>query len=70
VDNNRRQFLKILLVGGSTLVVGKVLGPLFSGSVTVMPKKNLSPFHVSDTTGSFSVYDDTGEEILQIDKAS
>lgn len=69
VDNNRRKFLKLILIGGGTFIAGKVLGPLFSKLLEEQSTKNGSTaFQTIDDKTSFSVYDDSGEEILQIDK--
>ncbi len=77
MDKNRRKFLKILLIGGGTLLVGKIMGPLFSksldNSVSITPdssdsKKDSTPFKLAEDEKSLSVYDEAGEEIFQIDK--
>jgi hypothetical protein len=70
VNNNRRKFLKIVLIGGSSFIVGKVLGPLFSDFFDGSTAKN-DPvaFKVVGDKKTFSVYDDTGEEVLQIDNS-
>ena len=77
MDTNRRQFLKIILIGSGTLIAGKILGPLFSKSptflqpVSKLPAKKESPhFSVSEDEQYMSIYDSSGEEILQIDKSS
>lgn len=77
MDTNRRKFLKIILVGSGTLAVGKVLSPallkFFDGSSTktdLLPKTKTSfgEFQVVENEKILSVYDDSGEEIFQIDK--
>jgi hypothetical protein len=72
VDKNRRQFLKIILIGSGTLIAGKILGPLFSGSPSmVSPRKDSSPaFKVLENEQFLSIYDASGEEVFQIDKSS
>ena len=74
MDKNRRKFLKIVLIGGGTLLVGKVLNPLFSAlddsSAKIgLPEKTApKAFHVVENKKIFSIYDNSGEEIFQIDK--
>jgi hypothetical protein len=73
VDKNRRQFLKIALIGSGTFIAGKILGPLLSKSPnvsnTVSPRDNSSAFNVVENGQFLSVYDSSGEEVLQIDKS-
>ncbi len=75
MDNNRRKFLKIILVGSGLFMAEKVLGPLFSrflgNSFTKTDssdKASFRDFRVVEGKKSLSVYDDSGEEVLQIDK--
>ncbi len=82
MDKNRRQFLKILFIGSGMFIMGKVLGALFSKSWSSSLfrekplKKSLSKrvktgslaFRVVDNDSTFSVYDESGEEVFQIDK--
>jgi hypothetical protein len=75
VDKNRRNFLRIILVGGGTFIVGKILSPLFSKSFIKSLDNRLTPrntnvqaFRVIEDKKVLSVYDDSGEEIFQIDK--
>ncbi len=75
MDNNRRKFLKIILIGGGAFVVGKILNPLFSKfSDSPLAKSDLSikheasTFKVIEDKKSLSIYDASGEEIFQIDK--
>lgn len=76
MDTNRRTFLKIILIGGGTLLVGKVLGPLFlnllndSSAKTGSTKTKPLAFRIDDNEKRLSIYDDTGEEIFQIDKGA
>jgi len=71
VDNNRRNFLKIILIGGGTFIAGKVLGPLFSNSLINPPAKDKSSaFKIVEDKKVLSIYDNSGEEIFQIDKES
>lgn len=71
MDNNRRQFLKIILIGSGTFIAGKILGPLLSGSSRIVSSKNnSSAFNVLENEQFLSIYDGSGEEVLQIDKLS
>lgn len=97
VNEHRRKFLKIVLIGSSSFIVGKILGPVISKFVENMdtgmfdnlghvdytsprlagrnnkqsgqPSRLLSSgFRVNEDQSILSVFDDTGEEIFQIDK--
>lgn len=75
MDKNRRKFLKIILVGGGALIVGKVLDPIFSKSMNNPLTKadppaqtSRSEFKIVENKKILSVYDRHGEEIFQIDK--
>jgi hypothetical protein len=83
MDKERRTFLKIILIGGGTLLAGKVLGPLFSGRVNdsftkIDSSAKLNPpeennhrsFRVVENERVLSIYDNSGEEIFQIDKGA
>jgi hypothetical protein len=76
VDKSRRKFLKIMLIGSGTIIAGRVLGPVLSrflddspaskaGSLSSGVVKN---FKINEDKKVLSVYDSSGEEILQIDK--
>lgn len=78
MNEDRRKFLKIVLIGSASLIVGKILGPLFSGSLNdplakkdppkPVQKDSSSPFRVVEDGSSLSIYDNSGEEVFQIDK--
>jgi hypothetical protein len=77
VDKNRRKFIKIVLIGSASFIVGKILGPLFSRSLdnpfakTNLPVKTKSgTFRIVENKKILSVYDNSGEEIFQIDKGA
>lgn len=71
MDTTRRQFLKVILIGSGTFVMGKLLSPLLSGSShAALPLRPASPFRVADNERFLSIYDATGEEVLQIDHLS
>lgn len=79
MDANRRNFLKVMLLGSGVLMAEKFFGPLFPGffvdsaARTGSEKKQLAvsashnAFRIVEDGGTVSVYDDLGEEILQID---
>ena len=70
MDHNRRKFLKIILFGGGALIVGKILSPLFSkSSSTTLSEQDFSTFKVIEDKRFLSIYDSSGEEVLQIDKS-
>jgi len=82
VDINRRKFLKIILIGSGTFLVGKILEPLFSkslfsdeplaktNSLTKINGGDSHAFRVVEDKKSLSIYDNSGEEIFQIDKGA
>lgn len=76
MDENRRNFLKILLIGGGTLVVGKILSPLssfFDDSLAKNKGSTLngpSAFKIVENKQILSIYDSSGEEVFQIDKSA
>lgn len=83
MNEERRQFLKIILIGSASLIAGKVLGPVLSGLLGdqfVGPKperqkKNLtttvaSAFKIVENQKMLTVFDSQGEEIFQIDKSA
>lgn len=71
IDTNRRNFLKILLFGGGTIVLGKVLGPtvvkFFEGPSTETIFQN---FKTVENKNGLKIYDKTGEEIFEIDNSA
>ena len=71
MDISRRKFLKITLIGGTAFLVGKVIGPLFSKFINTLsdsPSKNTPvTFNVVEDKKGLSIYDNSGEEIFQID---
>ena len=81
MDKERRNFLKIILIGSGTLLAGKVMGPLFSGRLNLGnsfdkiglpdPKKTIpSSFKIVENEKVLCIYDSSGEEIFQIDKGT
>lgn len=75
MDGNRRKFLKIILVGSGVFLAEKVLSPLFSrflddSSVKNNPsdKIDFKDFRVVEDKKGLSICNNSGEEILQIDK--
>ncbi len=60
-----------MFIGSGTLIAGKVLGPLFSrSSPIVSPRSSSSAFKIFENEQFLSIYDGSGEEVLQIDKSS
>lgn len=77
IDKNRRKLLAVMLIGSGTFLVEKILGPFFSKFLnnqsvkTSLPNETgLGVFNIVENKKSLSVYDSSGEEVLQIDKDS
>lgn len=76
MNEGRRKFLKIVLIGGTSFIAGKILGPLFSKFLDSLPtetnssKVNATAFQVVENRKGLSIYDDAGEEIFQIDNGA
>jgi len=74
VDNSRRKFLKIILIGSGIFLADKVFSPLSRLLDTSFTKTDvfskISPrdFRIIENKKGLSVYDSSGEEIFQIDK--
>jgi hypothetical protein len=75
VDKSRRKFLKIMLIGSGTIIAGRVLGPVLSRFLDDSPASKagslagvVKNFKITEDKKVLSVYDSSGEEILQIDK--
>jgi len=68
VDKKRRNFLKILAVGGGALVLGKFLGPkideMVYGPTTT---KEFDQFNVSQNRKELTISTKDGEEIFIMD---
>lgn len=61
--------MKVALIGGGAFVIGKILNPLLSKLLDESStQKGDMAFRAVDKQDSFSVYDESGEEVLQIDK--
>ncbi|TSD02969.1 MAG: hypothetical protein Athens071416_360 [Parcubacteria group bacterium Athens0714_16] len=72
-DKNRRNFIKILLIGGGTLLVGKLLSPwvldLFSPEPGMDIGQDLKDFNIKENKKEIIISDKkSGEEIFIIDK--
>ena len=74
MDIGRRKFIKVLFIGGTSFIVGKTLGPLFSkffnNSSNDDLKDSPTAFKVIQDHTKLSIFDDTGEEIFQIDNGA
>lgn len=81
MDNNRRKFIKIMLVGSGAVLAEKIFGPLLSkfwsnslantkNTHASSDKINFKSFRIAENKKALSIYDGTGEEVLQIDKES
>ncbi|MCX6701993.1 MAG: hypothetical protein NTX96_02235 [Candidatus Zambryskibacteria bacterium] len=80
MNKDRRKFLKIILIGSGTLLIGRVLGPLFSKFLNDSFTKTNSfaktnpivstDFRIVENKNLLSVYNNSGEEIFQIDKGA
>lgn len=75
MNKNRRKFLKIIFIGSGIILMEKVLGPLFStflddsfAKTDSLNKTSFKDFQVVENKKNLSVYDNSGEEVLQIDK--
>lgn len=77
MNEDRRKFLKTILVGGGVILAQKILGPVLHGLATNQPAKinppkktadsNFNNFKVVKAKGGLTIYDPAGEEIFQID---
>ena len=73
MDKERRKFIKVLLIGGTSFIVGKTLGPLFSRFFEATPansKNESTAFNIIQNNKKLSIFDDSGEEIFQIDNSA
>jgi len=75
MNENRRKFLKIIFIGAGAFLMEKVLGPLFSrfsddsfAKTDSLNKTSFKDFQVVENKKNLSIYDSSGEEVLQIDK--
>ncbi len=75
MDTKRRKFLKLLVVGSGTLLMGQVLSPLLvkivdTSSTKPKTRTTSKAFQVVEDKEVVSFYDSSGEEIFQIDKGT
>jgi len=70
MDQKRRKFLKVLLVGGGVLLVGKLFSSrvlsLFSSDSKI--EKDFESFKVSEDKNGLIISDRNGHEIFIIDR--
>jgi hypothetical protein len=71
MDKKRRNFLKILIIGGGVFIGGKIIGPRvleYFSAPPIVAEKDFGNFKVSDDKKELIISDSQGEEILIIDK--
>lgn len=78
MNEGRRTFLKIIFIGSGALLAEKFLSPLFSffsddssaktKTNSSLVKTGFKNFQIIEDKKNLSIYDSSGEEILQIDK--
>lgn len=68
LNKNRRNFLKLLLIGGGVLLAGKVLGPGVSNFFSPQTSDDFGSFRVTEDGKALNISDRDGEDILIIDK--
>lgn len=85
MNTHRRKFLKIVLIGSASFVVGRIFGPIVSGvtkltententggrndKIESLSQTDPGSFKVIEDKNFFSVYDESGEEVFQVDKS-
>lgn len=77
INVNRRRFLTAMLVGGGAFLAERILSPLFSRFANdpsarrdLPDKPTTADFKIVQNKKGLSVYDGSGDEILQIDKGA
>ena len=76
IDKNRRKLLTVMLIGSGAFLAEKILGPILSFLSDPSAAKNSllnnsgprGGFKVVENRKGLSVYDNSGEEIFQIDR--
>jgi len=76
MNEGRRTFLKVIFIGSGAFLANKILAPLFSffedssaKTETYPPNKtSFKNFQIIEDKKRLSIYDNSGEEIFQIDK--
>lgn len=69
MDQNRRKFLKLVLFGGGSLIAGRVLGPFLSAFGEDQKESQTSSFKIVEDEKILTIFDNSGVEVLQIDKS-
>ena len=71
-DGRRRTFVRYALFGGAVFLVGKYLAPAINmlRGDTILNEKSFDNFRLTETGKQLRVTDDSGNEILIIDKES
>jgi hypothetical protein len=65
---DRRNFLKIIAVGGGLLAAGKLFDVLASDDTKILATKEFENFEITESRKEISVNDKSGSTILIIDK--
>ncbi|MBI2618227.1 hypothetical protein HYW58_02125 [Candidatus Kaiserbacteria bacterium] len=70
ISGERRNFLKILLFGSVSFVLGNILAPYLSffNKKETLDIKMLKYFKVVESDSELKLYNKKGEEVLSIDK--
>jgi len=68
MQSNRRNFLKFLLVGIGTFLIGRFLGPNLFKKTPTKTETKVGNFKVAEDDNEIIFSDSGGEEILIIDK--
>ncbi len=68
LNKQRRNFLKVILIAGGTLVAGRILGPKVLDFLYGPPvEKDFKQFKVTETRNKFVISSKDGEEIFIMD---
>ena len=71
MDKKRRNFLKILVIGGGVFIGAKIISPMvleYLSAPPVVAEKDFGNFRVSDDKSELIISDKSGDDILIIDK--
>lgn len=70
MNKNRRNFVKILLIGGGALLVGKIFGSRVFDFLSRGPKtvRDFENFRISEDNKELVISNQNGEEVFIIEK--